>query len=161
MLCPARCNRPPKRQPIAPAPMTAIRKSSDLPLRIELCSFVLVHSKNVPFFGEGAVSNLNRITLERLLDQSCNIHVAFGKLRREAWIQSNDIMKHEHLPIAKAPRSNPDRRNGHHLGYVLSNFLGYHFQYDSRCSGLLKRLRVLNKFVTGIDGSTLDSVSTV
>src|SRR5467141_2702529 len=101
-------------------------QESDLPLRTEPCPLFFVHSEDVLFLREYSIPNFNRKVLKSLLDHSSNIHVTFSKLRRETWIQPDQVMKHEHLPVTKPPRAYPDRRNGHGFSYDLSNLLGYH-----------------------------------
>src|SRR2546430_13078834 len=110
-LCPALCSLLPKRHPIAPAPTTAIRKSSDLPLRIELCPFVFVHSEDVLFLREYSLANIICKVLKCLLDHRSSVRVAFRKPRCKVGIQSDNVMKHEHLSITESSGSNPDRRN--------------------------------------------------
>src|SRR5438093_11516086 len=102
-LCPARSSRPPKRQPIPRVPTTPIRKSLDLPFRIEPSALVFFHSEYMLFFREYSVSNVSCKVLKGVLDHSRNVYVTLSELWLEARVQSDDLMQYQHLAVAKPP----------------------------------------------------------
>src|SRR5438552_13521597 len=81
----------------------AIRKSLDLPFRIELCTLVFFHSEYVLFFREYSVSNISCKVLKGVLDHSRNVYVTLSELWLEARVQSDDVMEYQHLAVAKPP----------------------------------------------------------
>src|SRR3989442_11239178 len=110
------------------------------------------------FLGEYSVSNVSRKILKGLPDHRGNIRVTLSKLWREVRIQSDDVVKHEHLPVTKPPRPYPDRWNGHSLGYDSSDLFGYHFQNNSKYPGFLERFGIRDELVSGIGVSALNPI---
>src|SRR6188472_1098585 len=110
--CAVTAMAPPRNNTASKAYPARLRDFIAVLAAVDPAQHVFLHAEALPFGREGAGAHVGRIARDGRLDRRARLGVALDERRRESREQADDVVEHQHLPIAIGSRADSDRGNG-------------------------------------------------